>query len=108
MEPLYRPQNVNSSATFLFRDLINAKFAPQSELKTYHDLYRWSTENISDFWSTVWDYTSIIGEKGEHVVDESVNISENVPWFADARVNWAENMLHCRSREKVALIQASL
>ncbi|KAJ7700102.1 acetyl-CoA synthetase [Mycena rosella] len=103
--PLYRPQDPDASATFKFRDLVNTKFGLQ--LATYHDLYLWSTSHIADFWATAWDATSIIGEKGNHVVDESVNISKNPPWFADARVNWAENMLHCRSSEKVALIQAT-
>ena len=27
--------------------------------------------------------------------------------FSDARVNWAENMLRCRSETKVAIIEAS-
>ncbi|KAJ6485031.1 acetoacetyl-CoA synthetase [Mycena vitilis] len=102
--PLHRPQNPDTSATFRFRDRVNAKYG--LSLRTYHDLYLWSTENIADFWAEAWDVTNIIGEKGTHVVDESVNISENPPWFTEARVNWAENMLHCRSN-KVALIQAT-
>ncbi|KAJ6613430.1 acetoacetyl-CoA synthetase [Mycena sp. CBHHK59/15] len=105
MAPLYRPQNPDASPTFRFRDRVNAKYG--LSLVTYYDLYRWSTDRIADFWSTVWDATSVIGEKGTHVVDESVNISQNPPWFSDAHVNWAENMLHCRSQDKVALIQAT-
>ncbi|KAJ6599056.1 acetoacetyl-CoA synthetase [Mycena vulgaris] len=103
--PLYHPRNPEASATFKFRDRVNAAFG--LELHTYHDLYLWSTSHIADFWATAWDATSIIGEKGSHVVDESVNISENPPWFMEARVNWAENMLHCRSTDKIALIQAT-
>jgi acetoacetyl-CoA synthetase len=104
--PLHRPQNPDTSATFRFRDLVNAKYG--LSLRTYHDLWLWSTSHVSDFWSDAWDVTNIIGEKGTRVVDESVNITGNPPWFPEARVNWAENMLHCRSTEKVALIQASL
>lgn len=103
--PLYRPQNPDASAAFKFRNHVNAKHGLQ--LRTYHDLWLWSTSHIADFWAAVWDATSIIGEKGSHVVDESVNISENPPWFLEARVNWAENMLHCRSGDKIALIQAT-
>jgi acetoacetyl-CoA synthetase len=104
--PLHRPQNTDTSATVRFRDRVNGKY--DLSLRSYYDLYLWSTGNIRDFWETAWDAADIIGEKGAHVVDESVNISENPPWFTEARVNWAENMLHCRSSEKVALIQASL
>ncbi|KAJ7904525.1 acetoacetyl-CoA synthetase [Mycena olivaceomarginata] len=84
--PLHRPQNTDTSATFRFRDLVNAKYG--LSLRTYHDLWLWSTSHVSDFWS---------GRLG----------SGNPPWFPEARVNWAENMLHCRSTEKVALIQAT-
>jgi len=40
-------------------------------LRDYHDLYTWSITNIDKFWSLVWDFTNIIGYKGNHVVDSS-------------------------------------
>ncbi|KAF7355325.1 Acetoacetyl-CoA synthetase [Mycena sanguinolenta] len=102
--PLHRPRNPEASAVFAFRDRVNAKYG--LALRTYHDLWLWSISHVSLFWSETWDATNIIGEKGTHVVDESVNISENPPWFTDACINWAENMLtSTRSSEKVALIQ---
>ncbi|KAF8195880.1 acetoacetyl-CoA synthetase [Mycena galopus ATCC 62051] len=105
--PLHRPQNPDTSAVFAFRDRVNAKYG--LSLASYYDLWLWSTSHVSDFWSNAWDATNVIGEKGTHVVDDTINISENPPWFTDndACVNWAENMLHCRSSEKVALIQAT-
>ncbi|KAJ7771374.1 acetoacetyl-CoA synthetase [Mycena maculata] len=103
--PLHTPRNPAKTATFRLRDRVNTKFG--LSLTSYYDLYLWSTEHIADFWAMVWDATSIIGYKGTHVVDESVNISQNPPWFVEAKINWAENMLHCRSCEKVALIQAT-
>ncbi|KAK7061728.1 acetoacetyl-CoA synthetase [Favolaschia claudopus] len=102
---LYRPKNPDASAVSRFRADINSSYG--LSLNTYHDLWLWSTSNYSQFWSHVWDFCNIIGEKGTHVVDDSVNISENPPWFTGARLNWAENMLHCRSSEKIALIQAT-
>jgi acetoacetyl-CoA synthetase len=39
-------------------------------------------------------------------VDESVPMDQIPAWFPDAKLNWAENMLRSRSREKIALIQA--
>ena len=29
------------------------------ELKTYHDLHRWSVENVSEFWGRAWQYLGI-------------------------------------------------
>ncbi|KAI0352924.1 acetoacyl-CoA synthetase [Trametes cingulata] len=101
---LYTPASPESSRVFQFMRRINADHG--LSLTTYYDLYKWSTQNIDAFWSAVWDDTEIVGHKGGHVVDRDASPPENPPWFADARVNYAENMLRCRSPDKTALIQA--
>ena len=40
---------------------VNSRY--QLNLKTYEDLYRWSIENIGDFWAEVWDFTGITAEQ---------------------------------------------
>ncbi|KAI0722938.1 acetoacetate-CoA ligase [Earliella scabrosa] len=101
---LYTPTNPESSRTYQFLNRINAE--QSLNLSNYHDLYRWSTENIDKFWSAVWDDTGIIGLKGNHVVNTNALPPDNPPWFSDALVNYAENMLQCRSAEQTALVQA--
>ncbi|KAG5343114.1 hypothetical protein C0989_000104 [Termitomyces sp. Mn162] len=103
-EPLYRPLHPEDSATFRFLSRVNA--ITGLSLKSYQELYSWSITNIDGFWSAVWDETKIIGYKGDHVVDTTATPPLNPLWFSDAKLNWAENMLHCRS-DKIALIQAS-
>ncbi|KAG6821270.1 hypothetical protein H0H93_002380 [Arthromyces matolae] len=104
-EPLYKPSHPQDSAIFRFIAQVNATNG--SAFKSYQDIYHWSTTNIDSFWSAVWDATKIIGYKGNHVVDNSATPPLNPSWFCDAKLNWAENMLHCRSNEKLALIQAT-
>ncbi|KAF7776145.1 hypothetical protein Agabi119p4_4538 [Agaricus bisporus var. burnettii] len=103
--PLYQPSDPLATPTFHFLNDVNHKF--DARLRDYQDLYRWSTQNIDKFWSLVWDNTHIIGHKGDHVVDYKALPSANPPWFKNARLNWAENMLQCRSSTQVALIQAT-
>ncbi|KAG5221086.1 acetoacyl-CoA synthetase [Salix suchowensis] len=103
--PLYQPSDAESSTTFRLRDLINAKYG--LHLKTYADLHQWSISHIAEFWSLVWDETGVIGEKGSHVVNSKAVPSDNPPWFLEAKMNWAENMLCERSADKIALIEAS-
>jgi acetoacetyl-CoA synthetase len=103
--PLYRPDNREASATYRFMRNVNQKYS--LSLGSYQDLYEWSTTDIDDFWSTVWDETGIIGHKGNHVVDKEASPAANPSWFSEASLNWAENMLLCRSKEKIALIHAS-
>ncbi|KIK06693.1 hypothetical protein K443DRAFT_246951 [Laccaria amethystina LaAM-08-1] len=105
MSLLYCPKNPQETATFRFLARVNSLYG--LSLLTYHDLYTWSTTHIDKFWSTVWDETGVIGHKGAHIADNAALPSDNPPWFSDARVNWAENMLWCRSEEKTALIEAT-
>ncbi|KAJ7179126.1 acetoacetyl-CoA synthetase [Mycena filopes] len=103
--PLYIPKDADASQVATFMRQVNAKYS--LDLRTYSELFIWSTSHVGDFWSTVWDATAVIGHKGTHIIDESLNISANPRWFNDARLNWAENMLQCRSKDKVALVQAT-
>jgi acetoacetyl-CoA synthetase len=103
--PVYTPTNVDGTGTFQFLRKINNIYG--TSLKTYSDLYQWSIDNIDLFWSSVWDDTGVVGDKGTHVVDKSAMPADNPSWFSDSKLNWAENMLWCRSPDKVALIEAS-
>lgn len=102
---LYTPTRPEESPTFQFLHRINAEH--HLNLATYHDLYTWSTQNIDKFWSSVWDATEIIGYKGDHVVNTDAVPPDNPAWFTDAQLNYAENLLRCRSPDKTALVQAS-
>lgn len=58
---------------------------------------------------TVWEYTNVIAShRGERVLDTSKRLDEIPKWFMDARLNFAENLLWCRSTEKVALVATGM
>lgn len=40
------------------------------------------------------------------VIDLSIPMSDIPAWFTGAKLNWSENMLRCRSADKIALIGA--
>lgn len=62
-------------------------------LSTYQELYDWSIEHISDFWSLVWDYAgTIASKKFDRVVDDPYRMP-GTKWFDGARMNFAENLL---------------
>ncbi|TFK43520.1 acetoacetyl-CoA synthetase [Crucibulum laeve] len=103
--PLYRPSNPEATATFRFLTRANARFG--LALKSYQDLYNWSISHIDDFWGLVWDEMNVIGNKGDHVVNNAALPPANPAWFSDAKLNWAENMLQCRAAHTTALVQAT-
>ncbi|MEQ9570663.1 MAG: AMP-binding protein, partial [Nitratireductor sp.] len=59
---------------------------------TYEELHAWSVEDREAFWSLLWDFCGVVGQKGERML---VN-GERMPgaeFFPDARLNFAENLL---------------
>ncbi|MEU8268509.1 acetoacetate--CoA ligase [Sphaerisporangium sp. NPDC049002] len=57
----------------------------------YEDLWRWSVEAPEEFWTSVWDYFSVVGDRGDGPV-----ISGTMPaakWFGGSTLNYAENAL---------------
>jgi acetoacetyl-CoA synthetase len=57
----------------------------------YEDVWRWSVDDPAAFWTSIWDYFEVIGERGDGPV-----LSGTMPgakWFAGATLNYAENAL---------------
>lgn len=67
-------------------------FGPETDAST--SLWQWSVEHIPEFWSEVWDWTGIVASRGfDSVVDARQPMFPRQPWFAGARLNFAENLL---------------
>ena len=61
-------------------------------LANYHELYQWSIDNDEAFWSLIWDYFDVIGEKGDVIVQDKDKLP-GAKWFPEAELNFAENLL---------------
>ncbi|GAA5044249.1 acetoacetyl-CoA synthetase [Thermocatellispora tengchongensis] len=57
----------------------------------YEDLWEWSVANPADFWSSIWDYFDVAGERGDGPVLNGT--MPKAEWFAGSAVNYAENAL---------------
>ena len=83
-------ERIEQTNAFKFMNLVkeNEKF----EGDRFYDLYKWSVENPKQFWNYIWDFTGIIGEKGERVSNGATKFWEH-RYFPDAKLNFAENLL---------------
>ena len=63
------------------------------DVNDYQALWQWSIDQPEPFWSSIWDFCDVIGDKGQQVMVES-NIMAKTRWFPDAHLNYAENLLH--------------
>ncbi len=67
----------------------------------YAEAHRWSLEKPQEFWSAVWDFCGVVGDKGTAVLRDGDRMP-GAQWFPEARLNFAENLLRrCDDSEAV-------
>ena len=59
---------------------------------TYEELHAWSVEDREAFWSLVWDFCGVVGQKGERMLVDGERMP-GAAFFPEARLNFAENLL---------------
>ncbi len=84
---LWSPKKLNGQIE-KFKSTLPKKFSN----KKYSDLHKWSIKNINNFWSNVWDFTNIIGEKKGRIYIKSNNFI-NSKFFTNSKLNFTENCL---------------
>jgi acetoacetyl-CoA synthetase len=101
--PLWTPseERIREANLTKFLALVNEKY--QFKLKSYAELHGWSVDKVSDFWSTVWDYTGIVSSRRFEKVVDDLGKFPGAKWFPGARLNFAENLLRHRD-DSVALV----
>ena len=62
----------------------------------YNDFWQWSINNLEEFWSKLWDYCDVIGEKGEVVLKDPKKMTGS-QFFPNGKINYAENLLRNKS-----------
>lgn len=101
-EPMWRPsaEAIANARMTDFLQQMNQRH--ELSLANYHDLYRWSVEQHEQFWSEVWDYFDVVGDKGASVVTDKEKMP-GAKWFPQASLNFAENLLRYQD-DRLALI----
>ncbi len=58
----------------------------------YDAFYSWSLEDRAAFWSAVWDYCGVVGDKGDVALADDGDMLK-ARFFPQAQINFAENLL---------------
>jgi acetoacetyl-CoA synthetase len=72
----------------------------------YHELWRWSVNDIEGFWSSIWDYFDVIADPGYQRVLSSHEMP-GARWFEGAELNYAEHVFRDRDDSDVAILHSS-
>ena len=62
-------------------------------MRYYKSLHKWSVNNRSNFWSEVWDFYKLIGEKGDGPILFPKNLMPGTKFFPKGKISYAENIL---------------
>src|SRR3990172_7235806 len=91
--PLWTPGEARISQTRLraFSSWVSSRTG--KPLTDYDNLHRWSVESPAEFWSLLWDFTEISGEKGAAPLLSEPDRMPGAQFFPSARLNFAENLL---------------
>ena len=106
VRPLWIPskERIREANLTHFIAFVNRKYG--LKIRSYSELYRWSIEKVSDFWSAVWDYAgTVCSRRYEKTVDD-LNSFPGAKWFTGAQLNFAQNLLRYRD-ETVAFVSRS-
>lgn len=75
----------------------------QLSFNSYDELWKWSVNNISEFWKSLWEYFEIISH---HPYDSVLSIT-NMPdfkWFNAAQLNYSEHIFRHAVDNEAAII----
>ena len=94
MKPLWKP-SIKRKENSLLKDFCN--FTKISH-KDFNDVWKWSVKNPELFWSKFWDYSKIIGNKGEEIIRVNKTFNKT-KFFPNSKLNYAENILKKRNNQ---------
>ena len=66
-------------------------------------LWKWSVDNLEEFWASIWEYFHIISSKPYH----TVLVERKMPgakWFAGAELNYAEHVFRNATTSRPAIV----
>jgi acetoacetyl-CoA synthetase len=105
IQPLWTPSQASIDAANLTRFIQQVNRHHHLEISDYDALYQWSIDDKENFWSEVWDFCGIIGDKGKRILVDGDRI-EQAQWFPDATLNFAENLLRSKSDDTAIYFRA--
>ena len=88
---LWQPQEIEKTQLYQFSVYVHDKHGFDWG-GDYERLWQWSVDYPELFWSSLWDWHGIIGDKGQRLLANADKMP-GAQFFPDAQLNYAENML---------------
>jgi acetoacetyl-CoA synthetase len=73
------------------------------QFSDYHQLWKWSIENVADFWESLWQYFNILHD-GRYEKVHSADPMPYVKWFEGTKINYAEHIFRMERNDQPAIV----
>ncbi len=91
-KPLWQPSAERVAGANLTTFMADAGRQWGVTARSYEELHRWSIAKPDQFWTSVWDFCGVIGERGAIALSDGQKMP-GAKFFPEARLNFAENLL---------------
>ncbi|KAI0976409.1 acetoacetate-CoA ligase-like protein [Xylaria arbuscula] len=89
---LWRHPDPHSTPMYAFLNHMRDKY--RLDINDYPGLYKWSTQNVPEFWGEVWHFCGIRASRSySQVLPPDAPLFPRPDFFAGALLNFAENLL---------------
>jgi len=115
--PLWTPSVEMVQGARITEFMVWAGDRHQREFADYGELWRWSVQEIEQFWADIWDYCGVrasvpyervLADRGSEQPQVGPRQMPGARWFAGAQLNYAENLLERdRDPSETAVLHAS-
>jgi acetoacetyl-CoA synthetase len=72
----------------------------------YHELWRWSVDDLDGFWSAIWDFFGVQAD-GDPTPVLGNRTMPGAEWFAGTSLNYAEHVFAGKDADEAAILHAS-
>ncbi len=96
------PERISEANLSRFIALVRSELDPS--VFDFHSLYRFSIQAPDKFWKAIWEFFEVQGSSGDCVLSDSGQM-QDVRWFPEARLNFAENLLRYRDERSAIVLQ---
>ena len=95
MKPLWSPSGLKVKQANMTRFMAYASEKHGQFFEDVRALWQWSVNDTATFWSSIWDFCDVIGDKKGPVLEAGVDMIATT-FFPEAKLNLAENLLRRR------------
>ena len=97
-------KKLNESNLQKYSNFINKNYKVDAN-KDFNKIWRWSVENKSAFWKSIWEFTKVKGNLGNETVKKSDIFFKN-KFFPNGKLNYAENLLRKNNNETAVIFKS--